>query len=179
MSDQTSAAAFVAAATDMLRKGLHKIEHCVAQLDDNQLWWRPQPEITPQMNSIANLLLHLAGNMRQWIIAGVGGAKDIRDRPLEFSDRSNRPKAEILGQLKATIAEAAAAIARLTVSDLTAARRVQGFDTNVTAAIFQTLCHFHGHVQEIIHLTREQLGDRYRFDFVPKSAAQESARATA
>lgn len=179
MSDQTVAQAFIAAATDTLRKGMYKIEHCVAQLSNEQLWWRPRPEISPQLNSIANLMLHLAGNMRQWIIAGVGGAKDIRNRPLEFSDRSNRPKVEILGQLKTTVDEAAAVISRLTDSDLTAPRRVQGFDTNVTAAIFQTLCHFHGHVQEIIHLTREQLGDRYQFDFVPKGAEQHSARATA
>jgi len=176
MSDQAVAQAFTAAASDMLRKGMHKIEHCVAQLNDEQLWWRPRPEIAPQMNSIANLLLHLSGNMRQWIIAGVGGATDTRDRPLEFSDRSNRPKGEILGQLKATVDEAAAVISRLAASDLTAARRIQGYDTNVTAALFQTLCHFHGHVQEIIHLTREQLGERYQFDFVPKGAEQQSAR---
>jgi hypothetical protein len=176
MSDQTVAAAFIAAASDVLRKGMHKIEHCVGQLNDEQLWWRPRPEIESQMNSIANLLLHLSGNMRQWIIAGVGGTKDMRNRPLEFSDRSNRPKAEILGQLKATVDEAAAVIGRLTDSDLTAARRIQGYDVNVVSALWQTLSHFHGHVQEIIHLTREQLGDRYRFDFVPKGTEQVSAK---
>jgi hypothetical protein len=176
MSDQTIAQAFIAATSDILRKGMHKIEHCVAQLTDEQLWWRPRPEVTPQMNSIANLMLHLSGNMRQWIIAGVGGAKDVRNRPLEFSDRSNRPKAEILGQLKATVDEAAAVIGRLSASDLTAARRIQGYDVNVTSALWQTLSHFHGHVQEIIHLTREQLGEQYRFDFVPKGAEQQSAR---
>jgi hypothetical protein len=176
MADQTVAAAFIAAASDMVRKGMHKIEHCVAQLDDEQLWWRPRPEVTPQMNSIANLLLHLSGNMRQWIIAGVGETKDVRNRPLEFSDRSNRPKAEILGQLKTTVDEAASVIGRLSADDLTAARRIQGYDVNVTSALWQTISHFHGHVQEIIHLTREQLGERYQFDFVPKGAEQQSAR---
>jgi hypothetical protein len=176
MSDQTVTQAFTAAASGILRNGMHKIEHCVTQLNDEQLWWRPRPEITPQMNSIANLLLHLSGNMRQWIIAGVGGAKDIRNRPLEFSDRSNRPKAEILVQLKATVDEAAGVIGRITDSDLTAERRIQSYDVNVISALWQTLSHFHGHVQEIIHLTREQLGDRYRFDFVPKSAEQLSGK---
>jgi hypothetical protein len=88
MPDQSLAEVFVAAATDMLRKGWHKIEHCVAQLDDEQIWWRPRPEISPQMNSIANLMLHLSGNMRQWIIAGVGGSKDIRNRPLSPTVRT-------------------------------------------------------------------------------------------
>jgi hypothetical protein len=64
----------------------------------------------------------------------------------------------------------------LTDSDLIAARRIQGYDVNVVSALWQTLSHFHGHVQEIIHLTREQLGDRYRFDFVPKGTKQKSAR---
>jgi hypothetical protein len=176
MSDQKLSETFIAAASEMLRKGMHKIEHCVAQLNDEQLWWRPRPEVIPQMNSIANLLLHLAGNMRQWIIAGVGGAKDTRNRPLEFSDRSNRPKAEILGQLEATVDEATAVIGRLADSDLTASRRIQSYDVNVVSALWQTVSHFHGHVQEIIHLTREQLGDGYRFDFVPKGAEQGSAK---
>ena len=52
------------------------IKHCVNQLTDDQLWWRP----SESMNSVANLLLHLCGNLRQWIVSGVGGAADIRER---------------------------------------------------------------------------------------------------
>src|SRR4029450_1506676 len=67
--------ALVSGARHQLDEGLAKIEHCVAQLSDEQLWWRPRPD----MNSIANLMLHLAGNLRQWIISGIGGAPDVRD----------------------------------------------------------------------------------------------------
>ena len=89
---------FIAAAQETLSEGMHKIEHCAGQLTDDQLWWRPQLAAggDADMNSIANLMLHLAGNVRQWIISGVGGAKDIRNRPLEFSDHSHGPKAEVL-----------------------------------------------------------------------------------
>lgn len=161
----------VAAARHTLDEGRQKIEHCVGQLSNEQTWWRPSPE----MNSIANLMLHLSGNVRQWIIAGVGGTADIRNRPQEFADRSQRPKGEVLKLLQATVAEADATIARLNADDLISPRRIQGFDTNVCAVLFDCISHFRGHVQEIIHITRQQLGEQYKFDFVPTGAEQISA----
>ena len=126
--------AFIAAARNALGEGMRKIEHCVGQLNDQQLWWRPRPE----MNSIANLMLHLSGNLRQWIVSGVGGAKDMRNRPMEFSDHSNRPKGEVIAILQKTVADADAALARLKADQLVSPRRIQGYDTNVVAAIFDT-----------------------------------------
>jgi len=163
--------AFIAESRTVLSEGMHKIEHCIGQLEDGQLWWRPRPE----MNSIANLMLHLSGNVRQWIVGGIGGAKDDRNRPREFSDRSNRPKTQLLGILQKTVAEADAVLAGLTAEQLLAPRRIQGFQTSVIGAIMSTIPHFRGHVQEIIHITRQQLGQKYRFDFVPKGTEQESA----
>src|SRR5580765_6094612 len=92
---------YLETARGTLSEGMRKIEHCVNQLSDAQIWWRDRPE----MNSTANLMLHLSGNVRQWIVSGVGGAPDVRNRPLEFSDHSGRPKAEILAILKATVQE--------------------------------------------------------------------------
>jgi Protein of unknown function (DUF1572) len=166
---------FVSAARHTLSEGLRKLEHCVDQLTNEQIWWRPRQE----MNSIANLLLHLSGNLRQWIIAGVGGAKDIRNRTMEFADRTNRPKSEILGIIREVVSEADAILARLTREQLNSPRRIQGHDTIVLAAIFDTIAHFRGHVQEIIHMTRQQLGEKYRFDFVPKGKEQESTGGSA
>jgi hypothetical protein len=164
---------FLAATRHALSEGRRKIEHCVNQLTAEQLWWRPRPE----MNSIANLMLHLSGNIRQWIVSGIGGAADIRNRPQEFADRSQRPNHELLALLNAAVAEADSAISKLTGDDLTTSRRIQGFDTNVTAALINCISHFTGHTQEIIHLSREQLGEKYTFDFVPKGPAQASAGA--
>ncbi len=208
MSEQQLTETVVAAARKVLAEGMKKIDHCVGQLNDAQIWWRPNPEITDApMNSIANLMLHLAGNIRQYIVSDLGGTLDNRNRPLEFSDRSGRPKSEILATLKATISDADAVLARLprpvgagrgegvtnktlspggrgqgegdastTVQNpLLATRHIQGHDVNATAALFKCLTHFHGHVQEIIHLTRNQLGNGYKFDFVPKSAEEKSA----
>src|SRR5688572_15120769 len=88
--------ALTSGARHQLTHGLAKIEHCVAQLSDEQLWWRSRPE----MNSVANLMLHLAGNLRQWIVAGIGGGPEVRDRPGEFADRSGASKDEVLAKLR-------------------------------------------------------------------------------
>jgi Protein of unknown function (DUF1572) len=162
--------AFTSAMRETLAEGMRKIEHCAGQLRELQFWHRPRAE----MNSIANLCLHLTGNLRQWIISGVGGAEDVRNRPLEFSDRSNRGKSEVLVVLNGTVKEADEILSRLQGGELVAARRIQGFDTTVLSAVVNTVSHFRGHVQEIIHMTREQLGEKYRFDFVPRGKEQES-----
>lgn len=171
MADESSVStAFLDGSRRTLTEGLHKIEHCVEQLSEEQIWWRPRPE----MNSIANLMLHLSGNLGQWIVSGVGGEPDIRNRPKEFADRSARPKAELLRILRSVLSDCDAAIAR-SAGRLTASRRIQGHDETTLSAILHAVTHFRGHVQEIIHMTRVQLGDRYRFDFVPKGVEQEAA----
>lgn len=165
------AALFVAAAREVLSEGMRKAEHCVHQLDDDSVWWRP----TPGQNSVANLMLHLAGNVRQWIVSGVGGAPDVRDRPGEFADRSGRPKAEVLETLRSAVREADEVLARLTAEELIQPRRIQGFEVNVLSAAFDSVAHFRGHVQEIIHITRAAAGDRYVFFFVSQGPEQTSA----
>src|SRR5947207_11099719 len=124
-------ALYLATARECLAEGLRKIEYCVHQLNEEQVWWRPRPE----MNSIGNLMLHLAGNLRQWTVSGIGGARDIRNRPEEFSDRSELPKNNILSMLRSAVREADGVMEKLPIEKLTAPRRIQGFDTTVLAAI--------------------------------------------
>ena len=64
------------------------------------------------------------------------------------------------------------AIANASTADLVGRRRIQGFDVTGIGAVFHSVAHFRGHVQEIVHLTRSQLGDAYQFDFVPKTPEQ-------
>jgi hypothetical protein len=152
-----------AEATHELDSALSKIKHCLDQLNDEQVWWRSRPSL----NSIGNLILHLCGNVRQWIIAGLGGAADVRDRPTEFAEPGPIPKDELLRSLDAVVNEAKAVLGRLTARDLLEVRRIQGFDVTGLGAIFSSIPHFRGHTQEIVHLTRLQLGDAYRFAWKP------------
>ena len=165
---QDIAAATTNAAADELDDAVKKIAHCVNQLSDEQVWWRP----AASMNSIANLILHLCGNIRQWITAGVGGVEDTRIRPQEFSERGPIEKDELLRRLDTTVTEAKAAIVNASAANLVDRRRIQGFDVTGLAAMFHSVAHFRGHTQEIVHLTRSQLGDDYKFDFVPTTTEQ-------
>jgi hypothetical protein len=168
MSDTAIGEAFLGEARRHLNASVERIEHCLGQLDDPQVWWRP----AEGLNSIGNLLLHLAGNLRQWVVAGVGGAADARDRPAEFAERGPIARDELLRRLRAVVAEAAAALAHLDPARLPEHRRIQGFDETAMSAIWHSLSHLSGHIQEIVLMTRLQLGDRYRFAFVPATPEQ-------
>ncbi len=150
---------------NQLRSGLQKIQHCVGQLDQQQLWWRP----APNLNSIANLLLHLEGNVRQWLVAGLLGLPDMRARQQEFDDRSQRSAASLLGALTDCVEEACQAIMSVDTDALLQERLVQEFPVDGLEAIANSVSHFCGHVQEIVLLTRMQCGKEYQFAFVPQS----------
>jgi hypothetical protein len=160
--------AYIAMARRHMADRVARIKHCVDQLDDAQVWWRPQES----MNSVANVLLHLCGNLRQWMISGVGGLSDTRNRPGEFSERDAIPKSELMNRLDAVIAEADATLSGLNEAHLLAARRVQGFEETVLSTIWESLTHLSGHTQEIIYITRLQLGDRYTFAWTPAAPEQ-------
>ncbi|MCE9534512.1 MAG: DUF1572 domain-containing protein [Planctomycetes bacterium] len=153
---------------DELNQALDRLRHCLDQLTDSQVWLRESPE----MNSIGNLMLHLAGNVRQWIIAGVGSAKDDRRRQTEFDERTPFPKAELWSKLAGTVAEAKAVLEKVDVAEWQRVRRIQSFEVTGFGAALHSVSHFRGHVQEIIHMTRTILGDGYRFAFVPKTPEQ-------
>jgi hypothetical protein len=155
-------------AANELGNALSRINHCLKQLTDEQVWWRSHPSL----NSIGNLILHLCGNLRQWVLAGLGGARDTRNRPAEFSERGPIPRGELTRLLEGVVEEAKATLKRQTAEGLLAPRRIQGFDVNGLATIFSSVPHFRGHTQEIIHLTRLQLGERYQFQWVPRSPEQ-------
>lgn len=156
-----------------LNDATRTIEHCIGQLSTEQVWRRPAPE----MNGIGNLILHVAGNIRQWIIAGVGGAQDTRNRPEEFAEQGPIEPTELMQRLHNTVAEANRTIESATTPMLTRQLAIQGFRTNGVAAVLHSMSHFRGHVQEIIHLTRSQLGDAYEFKIVPKSSEQGAPQA--
>lgn len=168
MTADDLAAAVGTEAAKELSSALVKITHCVAQLSDEEVWWRSQFSL----NSIGNLILHLCGNLRQWIVAGLGAAADSRDRPAEFAERGPISRDELLRRLQSVVDEARAVLTRQTARQLLEVRRIQGFDLTGLAAIFDSVPHFRGHTQEIIHLTRLQRGAAYQFAWSPTTPEQ-------
>lgn len=118
------AAAVAAAANRALTKCVDQIKHCLGQLTDEQIWQRQ----SDSMNSIGNLILHLGGNLRQWIVAGIGGEQDVRQRPTEFSERGPISKTDLLRRLDEVVGQCHQALAKASANDLLQQRCIQGFD---------------------------------------------------
>jgi len=129
---------------------LPKIERCLERLTDEQVWWRPNPE----SNSIGNLLLHISGNARQWIVCGLGGVTDERQRQTEFDQREGISRAELLRKLRATVSEIDNVLAGFDPSRLVDEYQIQGTKSSALAAIFHVTEHFSMHTGQIILLTK-------------------------
>jgi uncharacterized damage-inducible protein DinB len=136
-----------------------KIRLALEAMPPEQLWWRANAS----SNSAGNLVLHLAGNVRQWIVSGVGGAPDVRQRDLEFSAHDGPPLDALLATLDTACADATAVLARLDATSLSEMRLIQGRATSVFSAVYHVVEHFSGHTGQIILLAKSFAPDGVRF----------------
>lgn len=143
---------------------LPRIEKCLAQLSEDEIWWRPNPA----SNSAGNLVLHLCGNIRQWIIAGLGGAEDIRERDLEFAEQGPIPRRELIAQLRSTVREACRILGRLPDAAIAKRYEIQGYRVSGLYAVFQVAEHFSHHAGQIIYLTKLRQGEDLKFTHLPQ-----------
>ena len=151
MSELATSRAFINHASNFLVGDyLPKIERCLEKLTDKQIWWRSNEE----SNSIGNLILHLCGNARQWIICGVGAQPDNRDRDAEFAQREIISRDELLTLLGTTLDEVQTTLRDLDPSLLLEHRKIQGNDVELLEAIFHVTEHFSMHTGQIIMLTK-------------------------
>lgn len=127
-----------------------KLHAAVRALPDERLWWRPDE----QSNSVGNLLLHLSGNVRQWLISGVGGQPDVRRRNMEFAARGGATAAGMLDGLDATLREADAVLRGILPSELLERRTIQGRDTTVFEAIYHVVEHFSTHTGQVLWIVK-------------------------
>ena len=143
--------AFIQKARELLTEEyLPKIERCVEKLTGEQVWWRPNEE----SNSIGNLLLHLSGNARQWIVNGLGETADERRRQTEFDERRLIVRDELLDILRTTIAEVDRVLASFAPARLLDSFPIQGTKATALQAIFHVTEHFSMHTGQIILLTK-------------------------
>jgi uncharacterized damage-inducible protein DinB len=143
----------------LVREYPAKIQRCLDVLPSEALWRRDDPS----ENSIGNLLLHLSGNVRQWIVGGVGGAPDDRRRSAEFDAREGGGASTLMAGLLVTLGEADEVLSSLDDHALGAARRIQGRDVNVLDAVYHVVEHFSMHTGQIILLTKRYAPGRVRF----------------
>jgi uncharacterized damage-inducible protein DinB len=138
-----------------LNELVSRIDDCLGRLDDGQVWFRGGES----QNAVGNLVLHLAGNLRQWIVSGVGGAPDVRDRDAEFAARSGAGVGELRRLLGATVREAVAVVASIPPARLAERVRIQGYDVTVLEAIYHVVEHFAQHTGQIVFATKAATGE--------------------
>ena len=152
--------AFINQAIDFLTGEYRpKIERCLEQLTDEQIWFRSNE----QSNSIGNLILHLCGNARQWIVCGLGSEPDTRVRDAEFAQRDALPRTHLLALLRSTVGDVEKVLRQLDPSTLLEKRTIQGSDVDVLHAIFHVTEHFSMHTGQIIMLTKMMTATDMRF----------------
>ncbi|MGH7163583.1 MAG: DinB family protein [Planctomycetota bacterium] len=144
---------------------LPRLRRAVETLPEADLWWRPHDGA----NGVGNLLVHLEGNVRQWIVSGVGGAPDRRRRPLEFSRREGGSRAELLDALEATVGEACAVIERLPDDELQRPRTIQGSPRSVFGAIYHVVEHFSWHTGQVAYVAKMRAGPAHGIAFYDDS----------
>ena len=165
-------AAFLAETINRLNRSFSRIEHCLEQIDHQEIWWRPNDNI----NSIGNLILHINGNLRQWILHGLGGEDDVRDRPTEFEGHVEMTKQNLNTLLTNLKTQLENTLNNFDNKKLLQKVRIQGFDVSLLNATYGTMTHLEGHTGQIIYITRMQKGTDYKLFWTPETIEQEAKK---
>lgn len=144
---------------DKLAQLCGRVETCVDKLTPEQIWIRHGEN----ENAIGNLVLHLVGNIRQWILSGVGGEPDMRDRDREFAARGEIAPAELKARLRSAIDAAVTTIREVPPERLGERLMIQKYDVTVLEAILHVVEHFSGHTGQIIFITKFLTGEDLGF----------------
>lgn len=152
--------AFIDRSRAYLRKDYYpKIRLAVEALSTEDIWWRPNDA----SNSIGNLILHLAGNVRQWVVSGIGGRPDLRWRQGEFDAREGLSGDELLAHLKEALEEVDGTLSGLSETELDAGRVIQGMEVSVLDALYHVVEHFSTHTGQIIYISKLRSGRDLEF----------------
>jgi uncharacterized damage-inducible protein DinB len=144
-----------------------RIENCLDRLTDEQVWARGGES----ENAVGNLALHLCGNVRQWLVTGVGGEPDTRERDAEFAARGGAAIADLKLRLRRTVDEAAAVLQELPAARLEERVTIQNYDVQVLEAIYHVVEHFSMHTGQIVFATKMLTGADLGFYHHLRSAA--------
>ncbi len=143
-------AAFTGAAIARLRQQESRIQDCLARLTADQVWSRGNEN----SNSIGNLILHLCGNLGQWVLAGLDGQPDGRDRDREFATQGGMSVAELSGMLKVRVEEVVGVLERVPAHRLLQPVSPQGYTLPVMEVVTHITEHFYHHGGQIQLLTK-------------------------
>jgi uncharacterized damage-inducible protein DinB len=151
----TDAQEFIEASRVFLKDDfLPKLKLCLEDMPEQDVWWRPNE----QSNSVGNLILHLCGNLKQWILNSMGGQQFERDRDAEFAERRPRPKAELIAGIEATVNDVCEVLGELPTSRLLERFPVQVYTASRLQAIYHVVEHFSYHLGQILYIYKLRTG---------------------
>lgn len=152
---ETEAAEFIEASRVFLKEDfLPRLIECLEKMPDEDVWWRPNE----QSNSVGNLVLHLCGNVRQWVVAAIGGVRFQRDRAAEFATRDPIPKAELIARIRAAVSEVDEVLEKLPANRLLVHYMVQTYKPSGLQAIYHVVEHFSYHLGQILYVYKLRTG---------------------
>jgi len=143
-----------------------RLERALATLPRADLWWRPHDDAL----SFGTILLHLEGNVRQWIVSGLGKQPDDRDRAAEFAAQDGPPAEELLKRLAATVGAACEVIESLDEAALAATHRIQGNETDALTAVYHVVEHFSWHTGQATWIAKARAGAQHELAFFDDAA---------
>lgn len=150
MDQETLSSLVRIAERHFLEEGLRRIDICLGQLTDDQVWYRPNQST----NSVGIILTHLIGNITQYVISGLGNAPDLRMRDREFDDRRRPSKSELRQAIAVTLQDAVTTLRRLRPLDVRKEYRIQGFTLSFLQVVIHVMEHFSYHIGQIAYITK-------------------------
>jgi hypothetical protein len=145
---------FLTASAGKLDQSANRIGVCLGKLSEDQVWARGHEN----ENAVGNLVLHLCGNVRQWIMHGLGGQPDVRTRDAEFSAAGGSAPSELAAKVRQTIDEARSVLIALRPDQLTATYTIQNRTVSGVEAVLNVVEHFAQHTGQIIFATKNLTG---------------------
>lgn len=144
---------------DLLRRSTEALE----QLGEEDVNWRPNP----QSNSAANLVIHMAGNLRQRLAAGIAGEPDTRDREAEFSSDIALTRDDLLALVRSAFGQADQILAHLAPGRLGEPQMIRNRQVTVLEVLFTVATHMSEHVGQLLYIAKQRRGPEYRVLSIP------------
>jgi uncharacterized damage-inducible protein DinB len=141
---------FLQSACGHLNEGARRIATCIDMLGHDDLWRDPNRELV----SIGNLVLHLSGNLSQYVLRGLGGRDYTRARDTEFTSKPGTVGGQLVASLGATVDGACRVIAGLSEADLARRYDIQGYSLTGLEVVVHVVEHFSYHTGQITFATK-------------------------
>ena len=134
----------------LFEENVPRLKKCVEALNNTQIWYRPNAH----SNSVGNLVLHLCGNVRQWVVAGLGGAEDLRERQKEFDEKGPIHSEKMLQDLDDLMKTVNRVLDRIEATDLLKIYKVQGYEESGISILVHVTEHFSYHVGQMTYIVK-------------------------